>query len=257
MIFNSYPSNRFISYVDFSIYIHQKYSKKNNDLDVLCPKCSKNMILKITNNGKIVHWECQDYLNCKSILDFELDKSQIHKLFRRPGDPKAYYGFCSCNYDRQGAIIDSTPQELLKKFISVFYWLVNIDENLYSELIEYDCIMINGNESLYDNIYKTFKFLKLYAHGAWGTHHMDPIFLFNRTMQSKRKELIRDLLPKECDLESDKNDLWNEVKEFLLLSPKTQYFRVKSLINRMEECLEKDLKIAIYKIQNFNDDNWD
>lgn len=234
---NSYPSKRYLNYLDFTIYIHQRYFERNIHIDEMCPDCSEQMELKIIDNENTFSWLCN---KCNLNTEFKLNISKIEQSHRR--NDGAYYGFCSCNYDVGGTgILYKTPPELLKIFISIFFWLVNIDENLHSESLNM------ATMNIYGGVYETFKFPKLYAHGAWGKHHMDPIFLFN-SIGNIEYDNIKKIIPSVNEIKKIKYELWGEVNNFIINSYEHQGYMVNPLIARMNECLRGDTLEVINRI---------
>lgn len=253
-----YPSKSFIKFIDFTVYIHQKYCFSNDNLDSICQICSKRMTLKIARSGKNIFWQCPRcyifkafYLDYSKLKNSQFPTRQDFISSKQVSNKRIQYGFCSCHYDRSDTILDRTPPDLLRKFISIFYWLVNIDENLYSEINEYDSIPIRREDfygNLYDYTQKIYMFPKFMAHGLQRCH-ADPIFLFHDRRKYMDKS-FSSLLPSERELAEEKNLLWGEVRDFLIHSG-VDLFRVKSLITRMEECLSNDYINAVQMMKKY------
>lgn len=226
-----YPVDITKTFVDFVLYLKYRFGRTSSK-DFLCKYCSNTIRtenFKITNTFNIE-------INCSNTGNsYIFDSFHFSKVF-------SDFNFCQCDVD---TIIKKVETKIQKSFVSILYWLISIDQELYFILVDKGNQELQEYPKLYYEFQNKFRFPKLRAHNYWKKrHHVEPEFIF-RILKRKNDSielLADDNYPDIIEFESIFNQIWKEIINWFSLENVKSNYPIDKLINVCEGNFKKEIE---------------
>jgi ssDNA-binding Zn-finger/Zn-ribbon topoisomerase 1 len=240
---------------NFIFYLNQKYFFNNSSMDKKCPKCHETMVLRISQSKKFLaqhFWGCKNFPSCRSIEVLEtknysesLDNPRKAPIGNQQLTDGSFVckGICNCVLNITNCIFDSTPEYLLKEYISILYWTVSLDEELFFILIDKGIEQLPACEWLYRELEKNYNFTKLYSHHHyWRVGlHLNPqtLFCMIKSWAELKNRPLNLFLPSLIQFKQKMNILTESVFDFF--SKYQNRYPIGLLTNHLEKQFRGEL----------------